>query len=166
MKKILIIVAGVASVGVALWSGMWFVGRGQIEDQLDLELARAEAQGRTITWESRSIGGFPFGYKMHAENVAVTFRDSGILIRVPEVVSSANASDINRIDTQLLGEILVDIPISEEQRVADPSLPKIAKLKINGDGLIASVEGMAADNRRITVSADEILDRATQTIVS
>ena len=49
MKKVLIVVVGIAAVGLAIWSGLWFVGRGQIEDRLDLEHARAEARGTTIT---------------------------------------------------------------------------------------------------------------------
>ena len=162
MKKVLIVVVGIAAVGLAIWSGLWFVGRGQIEDRLDLEHARAEARGTTITWESREIGGFPFGYEMQATNVAITNRETGMLLRIPEVVSRSDASDVGRIETRLLGEILIDLPIPEERRVADPRLPRIAKLSLTGEQMLATIEGLSQSDGNITLSAREATLRMDQ----
>ncbi len=45
MKKLLIGLVVVAIVAGAAWCGRWYTGRGQVADQMDLELARLEASG-------------------------------------------------------------------------------------------------------------------------
>lgn len=157
MKKVSIIVLGIAIVGVAIWSGLWFIGRGQIEDTLDLELARAEARGTTITWETRDVSGFPFGYEVRASNVGIIMRETGMLIRIPEVISVTDVGKIGQIDTQLIGEIAIDLPITEVQRVADPRLPKVAKLKLTGENLLASFQGLGQQDRKVRVTADQAI---------
>ncbi len=156
MKKTLIILVGIAVIGIAIWSSLWFVGRSQIEDRLDLEQARAEAQGTIVTWESRTIGGFPFGYEMQASNVAITTRENGMLVRIPKVISRSDASDAGQIETRLIGDISIDLPLPEVQRAAHPELPKVAKLTLAGDNLLATFDGLGQSDRRVAVTADEL----------
>ena len=143
-------------VAAAVWSAIWFAGRGQIEDQMELELARLEANGTIVTWQDRNIGGFPFGYEVVADQVAVTNRDNGILVRIPEVVSQAEASDIDRVETRLIGDIQIDIPLSEELRQSDPRLPKVVNIRMTGDDMRIAVEGLAGEELSYIGKANQL----------
>lgn len=156
MKKLLIGLLVVVVVAGAAWSGLWYTGRGEVSDQMDLELARLEASGTTVTWQERKIGGFPFGYEVVADRVAITNRDNGILVRIPQVVSQADASDIDRIETRLVGEIQIDVPLTEELRESDPRLPKVVNFQMTGDGLSFAVEGLTSGDRRYVAAAQEL----------
>ena len=156
MKKLLIGLLVVVVVAGAALSGLWYAGRGQVSDQIDLELARLEASGTTVTWQDRTIGGFPFGYEVVADRVAITNRENGILVRIPEVVSLADASDIDRIETRLIGEIQIDVPLSEELRKSDPRLPKVINIRMTGEDLSFAVEGLTSGDHRYVASAREL----------
>ena len=156
MKKLLIGLAVLVVAAGAVWSALWFTGRGQIEDQMELELARLEANGTTVTWQDRTIGGFPFGYEVTASQVAITNRENGILVRIPGVKSQVEASNIDRIETSLSGEIQIDVPITEELRKSDPRLPKIVNIRVNGDDLRVAAEGLTGGELRYAGAAREL----------
>lgn len=156
MKKLLIGLAVLVVAAGAVWSALWFTGRGQIEDQMELELARLEANGTTVTWQDRTIGGFPFGYEVVAEQVGITNRENGILVRIPQVVSQADASDIDRVETSLIGEIQIDVPITEELRKSDPRLPRIVNIRMTGDDLRIAIEGLAGNELSYLGKANQL----------
>lgn len=158
MKKLLIGLAVLVVLAGIVWSGLWYTGRGQIEDQLDLEIARLEANGTSVTWQDRRIDGFPFGYEVVADLVAITNLENGVLVRIPEVVSKADASDIDRIETSLIGEIQIDVPISEEMRESDPRLPRAVNIRMTGDDLRVAIEGLTdPEDQRYIATASELV---------
>lgn len=153
MKKALLICLAVAVVAVAVWSGLWFAGQGQIQDRINLEVARAETRGKTITWEALDIGGFPFGYEVTGTNVAFTNAETGLLVRAPKVVSSVDAANVDLVEIRPTGEIRIDLPIPEDTRATDPRLPKSLKLVLVADDLLATLEGFATQGGRMRISA-------------
>lgn len=155
MKKALLIGAAIVILAIAVWSGLWFAGRGQIEDRMDLELARAEARGTKVVWGARTISGFPFGYDIDARDVAVTHAESGILVRIPQMVSRLDASAIQEVETRLIGDIRIDLPISEQNRAQDPRLPPIVTVNISGKDMRILASGMNEANRSFAVRASQ-----------
>ncbi|MEM7211814.1 MAG: DUF2125 domain-containing protein [Pseudomonadota bacterium] len=162
MKKALVIGGVIAVAAVAVWSALWFAGRGQIEDRLELETARAEARGMTITWGARTIGGFPFGYDIDATEVALIHRESGVLVRIPRLSSRLDASAVQEVETHLIGEITVNLPISERNREADPRLPPVVKLMLDGDALRLVARGVTGTERSLVLLSDEFRMKVEQ----
>ncbi|MGD1923054.1 MAG: DUF2125 domain-containing protein [Paracoccaceae bacterium] len=162
MKKSLIWIGGIVAVAAIGWSALWFLGRSELSKQIDLELARAEAQGQTITWGTREIDGFPMGYDLRLTDVAVTDQESGILLQIPEVRSRLHAASIERIEADVLGKIRITAPIAEETRQTDPRLPQVINLVGENDGLRLSVEIIAGARRDFRVTAERSVWRVDQ----
>ncbi|MEL7471204.1 MAG: DUF2125 domain-containing protein [Pseudomonadota bacterium] len=162
MKKTLIWIGGSVAVAAIGWSALWFLGRSELSKQIDRELARAEAQGQTVTWGIREIGGFPDGYDLRLTDVAVTDQESGILLQIPEVRSRLDAASIERIEADVLGEIRITAPIAEETRQTDPRLPPVVNLLGENDGLRLSVEIIAGARRDLRVTAERSVWRVDQ----
>lgn len=156
MKKALLAGIIVVAIAAAAWSAIWFAGRSQIEDRLDLEVARAEARGIRVTWEDRVIAGFPLGYEVRATGVAVTELSNGLLVRIPQMVSRVDASDVDLLDTVLGGEITVDLPIPERRREMDPTLPKVLLARITGDDMRIHVTGLTAEAPQVGWQANTV----------
>ncbi|MEM9060229.1 MAG: DUF2125 domain-containing protein [Pseudomonadota bacterium] len=154
MKKFLFWGVGILALAAAGWSALWFQGRSELEKRIDLEVSRAEAQGRTITWTDRTINGFPAGYDLILTGVAVTDAETGTLVRIPEVRSRIDASSIVRLDAMLLGEIRIDMPITEETRQTDPRLPPVLKLVGENEGLRLVIEDLSGVTRTGKLVAD------------
>lgn len=153
MKKALLITLVVAVLGAAVWGGLWLAGRGQITDRIDLEVARIEATGKSVTWESLDIGGFPSGYEVRARNVAYTNTQTGLLVRVPEVVSTVKAATFQTVEIIPIGDVLIDLPVPEQTRETNLSLPRVFKLVFSGDEVRASAEGITSLERTLTLAA-------------
>lgn len=129
MKKILIVVSGLVVLVAVGWSVLWYMGRGEVEGQIDLEIARLDARGWTITTQDRSISGFPFGYEVHLDNVAAIAREGGMLIRLPELLLQWEPDRPTELVAQLPENFTASIPVPETARMADENLPAVFLLK-------------------------------------
>lgn len=81
------LLAGVLVVG---WSGWWLYLRGQVETALDTGAETMKAQGYTVSWASRSVGGYPFRVSVTLKDVQVA-EPSGYGFSAPVLEAEAAA---------------------------------------------------------------------------
>lgn len=74
MRKLLSIVLGVAVVGGAAWSGLWYYGKGRIVQEIEAQAQALRDQGNEVTFDSIAVGGFPMGYTSRIESPELTFK--------------------------------------------------------------------------------------------
>lgn len=156
MKKIFTFGAAAIAIGAAGWAGLWFLGKGEVERRADLELARLEAQGWTITQEARDVEGFPFGYAMSFRNMAAVDVESGVLVRLPDLKVTAEPTAPDQLRFDMPATFEIDIPVSEERRAADATLPKVIHLKGQTEGLAVLAAGAPNAARVVDALADTI----------
>lgn len=162
MKRILIIAGVLAVVVTGGWAGLWFVGRGEIEKRLDLEAALMEAQGWTVSWDDRRIGGFPDAYEVEVSQLSAVHGPSGALMQFPDLRVVAEAGNYDRIVASLPDAFTLALPIPEEQRAADPDLPRVITVEATSRGLVIAIEGTSALDRTVDIAADRLDVRVDQ----
>lgn len=163
MKRILIIVAIVAVAAVGGWAGLWFLGKGELESRIDLEAAGMERQGWTVTWGSRTVSGFPSTYLVQLTDLAVTSRETGALVRIPDVTLRQDAEASDRLLADLPPEITVALPISEGVRAGDETLPRILNVRIDSTALTLGAMGDVQQSRAFDLTADSLSVAIDQT---
>ena len=152
MKKIVLAVAGIAVLGAAGWSGLWFMGRGKIDTRLDAEIQALTAQGYEITHGAREIGGFPFGYAVRHRDVVV--RDQqGVSVRLPEVLTEVTAEDADRLVTTLPEKFQMEIAV----QTAAVAEPETLQLDFEAKNLVLVSDGRPGARQEFTGSADSVL---------
>ncbi len=62
MAKLAKLALGSIGLIAAGLSGGWYYGKGEIQSQLDMQLAEWSARGVAVSYQAVEIGGFPFGY--------------------------------------------------------------------------------------------------------
>jgi len=65
------VIAITLAVLAALWSGLWFYGRGVVQDALETQKEQLRAKGGDLELDTMKIGGFPFGYRGSGEALNV-----------------------------------------------------------------------------------------------
>lgn len=156
MKKLLIIGAGVIAAGIAGWAGLWFLGKGEVERRADLEIARLQAQGWTITEETREVEGFPFGYAVNFVNFAVVDAETGVLVRLPDLKISAEPTAPDQLRFDMPATFSIDVPIPEERRRADETVPKILKVTGQASDFAILAAGAPGQGRTIDAVAERL----------
>lgn len=89
-RRGLIVPFAVVLVALAAWTGWWFYLVTQIEQRLDAQVARLEAQGWQVKHARVTTTGWPFRARVavpHPDIVA----PSGLGVAAPELVAEANA---------------------------------------------------------------------------
>ncbi|MEO1492947.1 MAG: DUF2125 domain-containing protein [Pseudomonadota bacterium] len=163
MKKLMTIGAGVIALGAAGWAGLWFLGKGEVERRVELELARLQSQGWTITEEAREVEGFPFGYAVNFTNFAAVDAETGVLVRLPQVTVSAEPTAPDQLRFDLPETFQIDVPVPEERRKQDVTLPKILQMKGEARDFAVIASGAPGQGRTIDALAAELkiaLDQA------
>ena len=89
-RKGLIIPFAIVFVGLALWTGWWFVLTQQIEKRLEGRIARLEQSGWTVKHAGVSTTGWPLRARVAMKHVDV-IAPSGHAVAAPEIVAEANA---------------------------------------------------------------------------
>lgn len=153
MNKYLKIGGGIAVLAAAGWSGLWFMGKGEIERRVELETQQLDARGWTVSWGEQNLSGFPTGYQMSLTDVAITNRNNGVLVKLGDVIASADGSNPDRIVMALPPEIDVTIPTQAELLVMDPDLPQSINIAIASKGLTVAAEGLDPLTRTVDVAA-------------
>ncbi len=153
MKRTLRILAIVLLLVAVGWSAVWYLGRGQVEERLDLELARLGTAGWTVTTDDRSIGGFPFGYRVRLEKVAAINGKSGVLVQLPWLEADGGAGA--PITLHLPETAEATIPVSEQLRRSDPNLPKTLKVTAHSQEMMVQMASSAEGAQSYAVNAGE-----------
>lgn len=130
MKRYLVAAAGLVVLIAAGWGVFWWIGRGEIGRGVDQAVARLESEGWTVSWESREIGGFPFGYRMRLADVAAREPESGVSVRLPWIAAET-AGD----------RILLHLPESFAAELPGPGAGEPA----GTDAPAASIAGEASE---------------------
>lgn len=162
MKKALWIGAAILGLVAAGWSGLWYMGKGQIGSRLDQETARMEASGWKVLWGEREVSGFPFGYDVALTDVIATSEQTGLLVRLGDITAQADGSNPDRIVTVLPPKIELTMPVSEARRLADPNLPRAVQITIDSDDMVMAVEGLDPLERIVEVFASKLTVTANQ----
>ncbi|WP_313102086.1 DUF2125 domain-containing protein [Brevundimonas sp.] len=89
-RKGLIIPFAIVFVGLALWTGWWFVLTQQIEQKLEGRIARLEQSGWTVKHAGVTTTGWPLRARVAMQHVDVV-APSGHAVAAPEIVAEANA---------------------------------------------------------------------------
>ena len=89
-RKGLIIPFAIVFVGLALWTGWWFVLTQQIEKKLEGRIARLEQSGWTVRHAGVTTTGWPLRARVAMKHVDVV-APSGHAVAAPEIVAEANA---------------------------------------------------------------------------
>lgn len=153
MKKYLKIGGGIAVLAAAGWSGLWFMGKGEIERRVDLETQQLDARGWTVSWGEQAISGFPIGYQMSLTDVAITNRNNGVLVKLGDVIASADGGNPDRIVTALPPEIEVTVPTRAELLAVNPDLPPSIMISIASQDLKVAAEGLDPLTRTVDLAA-------------
>lgn len=82
------------ALAVAAWSGWWLYLRGQVVSRMDAIAADMRADGYTVAWAKRSVGGYPFRISMTLDQVEIA-EPSGYGLSAPvlEVESAAYSAN-------------------------------------------------------------------------
>jgi len=148
-------------ITAAVWSTLWFAGRGKIEERLDAEQALLAQQGYTISHEGREVSGFPLGY-------AVTYRDlrmelpglsgqAGAAYVLPQLTADISAADVERITARFPEKFYLEVPVDAATRASNPSLPERFKVEFESANMTAALAGLMSAERQITLAADSVL---------
>ncbi|MNU37494.1 DUF2125 domain-containing protein [Brevundimonas sp. CEF1] len=89
-RKGLLVPFAIVFVGLALWTGWWFVLTQQIEKRLEGRIARLEQSGWTVRHAGVTTTGWPLRARVAMKHVDV-IAPSGHAVAAPEIVAEANA---------------------------------------------------------------------------
>ena len=89
-RKGLLVPFAIVFVGLALWTGWWFVLTQQIEKKLEGRIARLEQSGWTVKHAGLTTTGWPLRARVAMKHVDVV-APSGHAVAAPEIVAEANA---------------------------------------------------------------------------
>lgn len=152
MKRIPMIFGGVIGAA-ALWSGAWFAGKTfYVEPRADAAVEELRSGATFFSFDKRTISGFPFGYDVAYEMVAVSdastlWRWTAPWVRLETGVADAGALTVTASENSVL--------VVEPQLVggADGGSPMV--FDILSDGLSATMSGGGAQTE-IDVSAASV----------
>ena len=109
MKRALVIAAVLATVAAAAWSGVWLWARASLETEIDTRLAAlAESRDLEISYQARSVGGFPFALEARLMGVTATKPSWGAMLAIPEMQSRASVFAPAEIATRLPPEMRIE----------------------------------------------------------
>ena len=153
MSKYIKIALAIVIIVAVSWTGLWFVGRGIAEHRMRVEVSRIEAQGWTLVWKQSQTTGFPFGYRVTMNEVSATRPESGLLLRLPQVIAEADALDPSRIGIVLPERFSAALPIPETDRRGSKRLPPVVTLRGAAKDFKAVVTAPVEDARTIDLTA-------------
>ena len=107
MKRTPLILGGLVGVA-ALWSGAWFAGKTfLIEPRADAAVEQLRSGATFFSFDKRVISGFPFGYDVAYENVAISdastlWRWTAPSLRLETGLADAGAMTVTASETSVL----------------------------------------------------------------
>lgn len=155
MRKLAMIAGGVVVAGAAAWSGLWFLGRGEVTDQIGAYLDRLRATGYEITHGTPSVTGFPFGYGVTYPDIVFT-DPTGLRTTIPTMTGAADVSAPDTVRLDFPPTMTIAMPTSEEERALNPSLPDEITFDVEADSLVTLIRD-TGDGIEAATSATSLL---------
>ena len=155
MKKLAIAAAGIALAAAVVWSGLWFVGRGQVADRIDAEISLLAEQGVGFGHGGREISGFPFGYQVSHRDVTLHYKANGGIIRLPEITAEVTADDFDRLVIRLPAKFSMEMPIPAAPDAATPA--RTVVFDVEASDLVMVTSGWSGPNRESSITAQSLL---------
>ncbi len=153
MKRTPLIIGGLAGVAL-LWSGAWWAGKEfYVAPRADAAVEQLRSGAVFFSFDKRTIGGFPFGYDVSYEDVALSdastfWRWTAPLIRLETGLAGAGEMKITMSEDSVL---VVEAPLLGGAADGSPMV-----FDIVSDGLSAILSGDEAANE-IAIEADSVM---------
>lgn len=139
MKRTPLIIGGIAGAAL-LWSGAWWAGKEfYVAPRADAAVEQIRAGSTFFSFDKRTIGGFPFGYDVSYENVALSdastfWRWTAPLIRLKTGLADAGEMQVTMSDASVL---VVEAPLLGGAADGSPMVFDILsdglEVKLSGD---------------------------------
>lgn len=143
MKPIPLIIGGIAGAAL-LWSGAWWAGKEfYVAPRADAAVEQMRSGATFFSFDKRTISGFPFGYNVAFENVAISdastfWRWTAPLIRLEAGLADAGAMKVMMSEASVL---VVEAPLVGGAPDGSPMV-----FDIVSDGLSVWLSGDEAAN--------------------
>lgn len=150
MKRTPLIIGGIAGVAL-LWSGAWWAGKEfYVAPRADAAVEQLRSGATFFSFDKRTIGGFPFGYDVAYENVAISdistfWRWTAPLIRLETGLADAGKMKVTMSEASVL---VIEAPLLGGARGGSPMV-----FDIVSDGLVATLSGDEAANEAVIEAA-------------
>ena len=152
MKRTPLIIGGIAGVAI-LWSGAWYAGKVlYVEPRADAAVEQLRSGATFFSFDKRSVTGFPFGYDVAYEDVAISdastlWRWTAPLIRLETGLADAGEMKVTMSDASVL---VIEAPLLGGAADGSPMV-----FNIVSEGLEATLTGNATDNSAV-IEADNV----------
>ncbi|HSF94409.1 MAG TPA: DUF2125 domain-containing protein [Thermohalobaculum sp.] len=157
MKKIRNATIAAFLLVAAGWSALWFFGRGEIDTIVDGELARLRASGYEIEHGARTVGGFPFSYRVTYHDVTLRDPGTGTLYHLPRIAPEINAAEPDRLTIHFPEKFRIEMPLDQAARDAMPGMPPALAVDVEASGLKVVAAGLHTPDRQFFLTADSLL---------
>ncbi len=150
MKRTPLIIGGLAGVAL-LWSGAWWAGKEfYVAPRADAAVEQVRSGATFFSFDKRTIGGFPFGYDVSYEDVAISdastfWRWTAPLIRLETGLADAGEMKVTMSEASVL---VVEAPLLGGAADGSPMV-----FDIVSDGLSATLSGDEAANEAMIEAA-------------
>lgn len=157
MRKALRWTVRIAVVGALGWSALWYAGRHQLDSMIDDSIAMLGAQGLSVEYAAKKIGGYPFGFTTKFQDVTLRDTASGLVTVLPTLEGAADVTAPTRLVARMPERFEVALPVPPEIRARDPRLPETFDFEIESEGLVMTGEGLPGMAQRLTARAERML---------
>jgi hypothetical protein len=91
VRRTLFFALALIALAAAIWSGLWHVAAGKVDDAITRIIEREAEAGRKLSCESRDISGFPFAMTVNCKKPRLEIeRPSGKLVVAGQLVSGTS----------------------------------------------------------------------------
>lgn len=156
MKRTPLIIGGIAGAAL-LWSGAWWAGKElYVAPRADAAVEQLRGGAAFFSFDQRTISGFPFGYDVAYENVAISdastfWRWTTPLIRLETGIADAGEMKVTMSEVSVL---VIEAPLLGGAADGSPMV-----FDIVSDGLIATLSGNETQNEAVIEAASMTLSQ-------
>jgi hypothetical protein len=120
-------------LAIGAWSVAWFWLSGQVTQRMDARAAAAKAQGGELSWQDRTVSGFPFRIDVNLTTVRIA-DPSGWALSAPEIRAEAYPYALNHWVMAAPRGVVLQRPA-----MGGPGQPVDGPVTVTGQALRASV---------------------------
>lgn len=163
------VVLGLILGGLILWTGLWFLAAGRIEDGTEAWLAGRAADGYDVRYEAIDVSGYPYRFDLHLTEPEIAAPDGRLAWRAPEARVQALAYTPTHLIATLpaqqaltLGDTTFDIRSDRMQaslRTGLSTALPLERMTAEADGLILAADagwGLAAEKVVLATRTSEM----------
>lgn len=146
MRRSRLILVAVPLLLAGGYYGLWSWGADRLNDRLDDRVASLQAQGGDYRAANRSTTGFPLGYRLETQNLALRTPD-GVAVRSDHIVAEADVWALTDIALSFDQGLLVSVPTGGD------NAPPIRLASATGTGLISAGSGSGVEASTLTLNS-------------